>query len=430
MANTNIQFYTDTRKVFATSDGNGKTAIGSADATVQGFEIEYNLGVTGANEAFKISPLGINYTLGPTGATGSINYTTLLPRIAQVGSLLQAVETPPDATTLQVDKKILLTDGVYNGSIGISGVNAQIDASGDLILDPVGLIDLSGNTLDMTNGQISNCSLLQGVNDTNITVEALGTGNVILKTGGVDRIDVRNSGRIDFEGGMTYNNSNDTLTATNFNGSVPLPNVTNSVNTDNALVTEDNTNGNYKITLAKLDVTGQQPLFADTGDPNTYNPSTGVFEFSIPPTCGVAATSVNDLVNFNNFNSVSFTPTLESSGGGTASYNIRTGARIKIGNICFLQVDIEVNDISGLNPGGLRITLPFSGVNASSGVVGSFGGLGVDAAEVSCSTSRTVVTSLALGIRKTLSSAPASLMVTDITSSFKIRAGFCYFVAF
>ena len=83
MANTNIQFYTDTRTVFSTSNGEAKTSIGSANGTVQGLEIEYNLGVTGANEeAFKISPLGINYT------SGAINYTTPLDRIAQVGSLI------------------------------------------------------------------------------------------------------------------------------------------------------------------------------------------------------------------------------------------------------------------------------------------------------------------------------------------------------
>jgi hypothetical protein len=48
--------YTGT--VFSTSNEAGRTAIGSADATVKGFEIEYNL-LTNPEE-FKISPLRIN----------------------------------------------------------------------------------------------------------------------------------------------------------------------------------------------------------------------------------------------------------------------------------------------------------------------------------------------------------------------------------
>ena len=44
--------YTGT--VFSTSNEAGRTAIGSADATVKGFEIEYNL--LTIPEEFKISP--------------------------------------------------------------------------------------------------------------------------------------------------------------------------------------------------------------------------------------------------------------------------------------------------------------------------------------------------------------------------------------
>jgi hypothetical protein len=429
--NTNIQFYKDTRLVFETPNGEAKTALGSANDTVQGFEIEYNLSTT--PEAFKISPLGINYTSGAT------DDTTDLSRLAQVGSLLQSLETPKDSTTLQVDKKILLTDGgggggpgpgpggVSAGSIGISGTNLLIDATSDLILDPSGgFVDLSGDILDMNNGQISNCSLLQGENNINIIVEGKETGSVILKTGGIDRIDISDTGSIDF-GGMTYNNTTDTLTATNFIGS-SFENVTNSVNTDNVLVTPDSTSGNNRLTLAKLDVTGQQSLFMDTGSPNSYNQSTGIFTFSVPPTCSVAATSVNNLVNFNNFNSGSYTPVLNSSGLGTASYNIQTGAFIKINKICFVQLELELNDISSLGAGGLSITLPFPGVGAAGSVVGSFGGLASTAAEVSASTTRTFLLRVALAIRRTLTEAPSSLLKSDITSSFKIRLGFCYFV--
>jgi len=252
--NTNIQFYTDTRTVFTTSDLTGKTAIGSADATVQGFEIEYNLLTT--PEAFKISPLGVNYT------DGVINDTTPLPRIAQVGSLIQSLETPPDATTLQVDKRILLTDGVSSSSIGISGTDTLIDATNNLVLDPVGgLVDLSGNTLDMGSGEIHQCQLIHSLFNNNITVEGRGTGDVILKTNSVNRLTISDTGTLSFQGasgGMSYNNGTNTLTVTNLTGLAS--NSTSSVNSTNLLVTADNTSGTYYPTFVKTAGSGNKPF--------------------------------------------------------------------------------------------------------------------------------------------------------------------------
>jgi hypothetical protein len=267
MANTNIQFYTDTRRVFETSSGEAKTSIGSANGTVQGLEIEYNLLTT--PEAFKISPSGINYTKGITGATGAINYTTPLDRIAQVGSLLRSVDVPPDARTLQVDKRILLNDGVSTGSIGISGVNTQVTSSGNLILDPVtSIVDLLGNTLDMGGGDIIDCPLIQSVNNNNIIVEGRGTGDVILKTGSTNRLTISETGVMTFEGGMGYNNATDTLTATKFAGTVKRVSLANN-----------NTIGTFYPVFA----TGadSQSLFVDseTG-PFSIDPSNGIIRLS------------------------------------------------------------------------------------------------------------------------------------------------------
>jgi hypothetical protein len=431
--NTNIQFYKDTRIVFETPNGEGKTAIGSADATVQGFEIEYNLGVTGANEAFKISPLGINYTLGPTGATGSINYTTLLPRIAQVGSLLQSLETPPDATTLQVDKRILLTDGVSTGSIEISGVDTEIACSGNLILEPVtGIVDLSGNTLDMGSGEIHQCNLIHSLINNDITMEALGIGDVILKTNNVNRLTISDTGTLTFQGGMTYDNVTNTLTATNFNGLVS--NATNCVNAERVLVTTDNTNGDYYPTFVKTTGSNNKPFFIDTTSPMTYNPSTGVMSFPVPPICTTSATSANQLVNFQNFASAALSPTpiLVSSGGGTATYNAATtiGRVVRLNNVCIFQLELQATNIASLNAGTLTIPLPFTNSACpASFAVGQIVGLAAaGAAEITASADPSS-NSIFLGIRRTVAStATVALEKADITNTFRIRIGGSYFV--
>ena len=429
---TNIQFYKDTRIVFETPNGEGKTAIGSADDTVQGFEIEYNLGVTGANEAFKISPLGINYTLGPTGATGSINYTTLLPRIAQVGSLLQSLETPPDATTLQVNKKILLTDGVSTGSIEISGVDTEIACSGDLILDPVGSINTNGSTLDMGSGEIHKCPLIHSQNNNDIIVEGLGTADVILKTGTVDRITVRDDGFLTFQGGMTYNNATNTLTATNFNGLVS--NATNCVNSEKILVTTDNTNGNYYPTFVKTTGSDNKAFFIDTVSPMTYNPSTGVMSFPVPPICTTSATTANQMLNFNNFSSGPFTPTLESSGGaGAPSYvSADTGGRfIRINNLCIFQLEIRINGFGTLPAGDLTISLPVT-VSASicaSFTIGVVVGLAAAGAVDVMADADAGATAIALGIRRAITDTGVSaLLRSDIATTFRVRISGSYFV--
>jgi hypothetical protein len=419
---TNIQFYKDTRLVFETPNGEAKTAIGSADATVQGFEIEYNLSTT--PEAFKISPLGINYTSGAT------DDTTDLSRIAQVGTLLQSLETPPDATTLQVNKKILLTDSITGGSIGISGTNTLIDTTGNLILNPVGNVDLSGNTLDMASGEIHKCPLIHSQTNNDIIVEGLGTADVVLKTGGTNRLTVRDDGFLTFQGGMTYNNATDTLTATNFNGLVS--NATNCENSEKILVTLDNTNGNYYPTFVKTSGTSNKSFFIDTASPLTYNPSTGVMSFPVPPICTTSATTANQMLNFNNFLFESFTPTLVSSGGGDPSYNATdtVGRFMRVNNLCIVQIAILLTGFGTLADGSLSIPLPVnvSSLTAASFTIGSVVGLTGDTVDVMADANPSA-TAIALGIRRALDDPDVDpLLKSDITSTFLLRISGTYFV--
>ena len=122
MAGTNIQYYTDTRAVYSTSNEDSKIAIGSATGTVEGLELEYDILTTQKN--FKISKLGVNYD------DGVINNTTSLSRIAEVQNLLQSVQTPPNATTFSLNNTLLLTDGTNSTTFDVNGIDMDVITSG------------------------------------------------------------------------------------------------------------------------------------------------------------------------------------------------------------------------------------------------------------------------------------------------------------
>jgi hypothetical protein len=69
-----------------------------------------------------------------------------------------------------------------------------ITATGDLTLNPVGSINCNGKTIDMTGGEIHKCPLIHSQNNNNIVVEALGTGDIILKTNGINRVTIADNG--------------------------------------------------------------------------------------------------------------------------------------------------------------------------------------------------------------------------------------------
>ena len=69
----------------------------------------------------------------------------------------------------------------------------EITAPGDLVLNPVGSVDMNGKTLNMTNGEIHNCPLIHSRNNQDIVIEGKGTGKVILKTNNSDAVSVLSS---------------------------------------------------------------------------------------------------------------------------------------------------------------------------------------------------------------------------------------------
>lgn len=69
-----------------------------------------------------------------------------------------------------------------------------ITAIVDLTLNPAGSINCNGKTIDMTGGEIHKVPLIHGQNNNDITFEARGTGDLILKTNNVDRLILTDTG--------------------------------------------------------------------------------------------------------------------------------------------------------------------------------------------------------------------------------------------
>jgi hypothetical protein len=283
----------------------------------------------------------------------------------------------------------------------------------------------------MGSGEIHKCPLIHSQNNNDIIVEGLGTADVILKTGTVDRITVRDDGFLTFQGGMTYNNATNTLTATNFNGLVS--NATNCVNSERVLVTLDDTSGNYFPTFVKTTGTNNKAFFIDQAPRMTYNPSTGVMVFPVPPISTTSATTANQMLNFNNFLLENFTPELVSSGGGTPTYNAsnRVGRFMRINNLCIVQISIFLTGFNTLADGSLTIPLPVnvSSLTSASFTIGSVANLAAAGAVDVMADADPSATAIALGIRRAITDTGVdSLEKSDISSTFLIRISGSYFV--
>lgn len=154
--------------------------------TTKGLILDYDLLTT--PKQFSLTSAGVNFN------DGTNNYTTGLERLALVQQAFQAVELPPNATTLKINNDLLMSDGTNSGSIGLNGLNTEITATGDLILNPTGSINANGKTLDMTGGEIHKVPLIHGTNNTDLIIEGKGTGDIILKTNNINRVTVGDNG--------------------------------------------------------------------------------------------------------------------------------------------------------------------------------------------------------------------------------------------
>jgi hypothetical protein len=91
----------------------------------EGIGLEYD--ITGTKKTFTISPNGL------TWSDGTSTNTTGLERLSLVQQAFQAVQLPPNATTLQLNDTLLLTDGTNTNTLdtdSISFSNPTIDTIG------------------------------------------------------------------------------------------------------------------------------------------------------------------------------------------------------------------------------------------------------------------------------------------------------------
>ena len=352
-----------------------KSVTLTMDSSNQGFILDYDK-LTDNPKKFTITDNGINFT-----DTSNNNITTL-DRLSLVQSLFQAVEVPSNSTTLQINNKLLLD-------------NSANSVTASLALD----------------------------DDGNLTIDAC--GNLILKSGNTTRLTIDNNGTWIVQGGMSYNNATNNLTATTFTGTATQIDISDN-NTDVIY---------YPVFVSGI--SGRVPFIDINTGPLTYNPNTGVMNFPGVPTCDISANTTNQLLRWQNFGpSTSFTPQLISSGGGTiidASYNSRSHNYIQVGKLCIGIGEIRTTSITGLNAGDLSITIP---VQCSNNVTGSF----VITLMNGMSTSPNIIqfgmiadkgdSAARLICRDTATSSTyRNLTKNDITNVFRIRYNYAYFTS-
>jgi hypothetical protein len=96
-----------------------------------------------------------------------------------------------DALTYEEASAKFLKFPVAQGTETFNKLSAnEITATGDLLLNPIGSIDMNGKVLNMTNGEIHNCPLIHSKNNEDIVIEGKGTGKVILKSDSTKVMDI------------------------------------------------------------------------------------------------------------------------------------------------------------------------------------------------------------------------------------------------
>ena len=96
------------------------------------------------------------------------------------------------ATVLAAGNSAGANDIDMNGN-DILNVNS-ITSAADLVLNPVGSIDASGNNLNMTGGEIHNIPLIHSQNNTDLVIEGKGTADLVFKTNNVNRLLITDAG--------------------------------------------------------------------------------------------------------------------------------------------------------------------------------------------------------------------------------------------
>ena len=267
---------------------------------------------TGTYGQIVLNADGITKDSDPTVPWGTI--TTALENIV-------AVVPPPDATTLEVNNKIIITDGTNTNTInqyGYSTKNTSANLTHYLnfsdasttgigaIQKTAGLnVNPSTNTITATtfSGDLSGNVLIQDDN-TNATFYPVfvsnNTGELPLK---VDKT----------TNPLSYNPNTGNLTATTFSGTA-----TTATTATNITTTSDNTAGTYYIPFSKTTAGTSTALYLDdTTTPLTYNPSTNTIIATIFSGTATTATNATNVgITTDNTSGTYYLPFVKTSGTG------------------------------------------------------------------------------------------------------------------
>lgn len=181
------------------------------------------------------------------------------------------------------------------------------DAYNDLVISPsTGIVKIT-KPLDVGGNFINSVSLLGGHQQNDLQLFSYGTAAIKMFTDSTERLSIESTGDIKF-GTASFNPSNSTLTCTNIIGT--------ATNSENVLVTSDNTNGTYYVPFVKSSGSSQKQLFVDDAStPLTYNPSTGAL------TCtnflGSATVASNVSISSDNTSGTYYIPFVKTSGNSS-----------------------------------------------------------------------------------------------------------------
>jgi hypothetical protein len=183
------------------------------------------VGPAAIGERGMTGPAGMSFTgptgrgcRGPTGEPGPAGGPTGAP-----GATGATGPNVWDSGTYTIGSNIFTGIG-YTGNVGIFGdlnVVGNLDMSCSLIQDVSGIYFCDGTYVGHGNSfDISSNEDIQITSSNNIIIESSGTSSVTVKTGNNNRYTIDDTGFQTFQGGMTYNNATNTLTAGTFVGTL------------------------------------------------------------------------------------------------------------------------------------------------------------------------------------------------------------------
>jgi hypothetical protein len=364
-SNTDDTFDTDTQEI--TSITTKRTLL-----DFRGLELKYDL--TSTPKQFSISDGGINFR------DGTNNYTTGLERLALVQTAFQAVELPPNATTLKINDTILLDAGVATQSTSIT--------DGTMTLSNAGVGGLSNPQITLNNTNTS-ATLNDGVVNIEMyksgrnaqTSETLGSISVYGNDGGSQKTEFA---RIQVK--------TENVASGNEDGTLSIYTSVNGVNSE---VFNFNGAQNENNSFRPLDLNGNA-LRTTTGDMSiTTASSSGNGDLTITAKRELQLLSAGDDITIS---------TASSTGGGDIDITGKSGSITTI-----TATAIALNSTGG---GGINLN--------SSGLVGLVAGTTIDLTSTAGAITLTPSTSVVLSTQIQMPTTSGTISYSTITGFLSI----------